>query len=75
MCVEQRVGCLLETTCLGWGVILTENVSTGCNFYLSAKSLTVEDYQCLVDRGWRRYVGFSSGRFSEELADVVVARV
>ncbi|KAF8245235.1 hypothetical protein K440DRAFT_556261, partial [Wilcoxina mikolae CBS 423.85] len=28
--------------------------STGCSFYLRAQSLTVQHYQCLVDRGWRR---------------------
>jgi len=26
----------------------------GCSFYLRAKSLTPEHYQCLVDRSWRR---------------------
>ncbi|KAF8541020.1 arginine-tRNA-protein transferase [Trichophaea hybrida] len=26
----------------------------GCSFYLRVQSLTVQHYQCLVDRGWRR---------------------
>ena len=37
--------------------VLTQmSYSTGYSYYANSKRLTTEHYQCLIDRGWRRYV-------------------